>query len=256
MPSGSPPSTARTRTESTVGRSAARLWFSSYLQTYLERDVRAVAAIRDLVTFRRFLAVVASRTGQLLNKTDLAAPLGVSVPTITHWLDILEVTGQIIVIPPFFENFGKRLVKTPKVHVVDSGLACHLLGIASEAELNRSPFLGPLFEGLVAAEVVKAQVNAGGRGEVYYFRDQQGLEVDLAVPAGNRGLLLLEAKASRTVTPKQAEPLVRLGRAAASYKLTSLVVHRRRRREPLRLPVRPGVGALPVELVHTVVGRR
>ena len=93
----------------------------------------------------------------MLNKTDLAAPLGVSVPTVTQWLGILETTGQILVVPPFFENFGKRLVKSPKLHFVDSGLACHLLGIDTEAALRRSPFLGPLFEGFVASEIVKHQ---------------------------------------------------------------------------------------------------
>ena len=91
------------------------LWFASYLQTYLERDVRAITNVRDLVTFRRFLALVASRHGQVLNKTDLAAPLGVSVPTIGEWLQVLEATGQIILVPPYFENLGKRLIKSPKV---------------------------------------------------------------------------------------------------------------------------------------------
>jgi predicted AAA+ superfamily ATPase len=139
------------------------LWFSSYLQTYLERDVRAITNVRDLITFRRFLALLASRHGQVLNKTDLAAPLGVSVPTIAEWLRILESTGEIIVVPPYFENFGKRLIKSPKVYWGDSGLACHLLGIRSAAELERSPFLGPLFEGFVASEILKGQTNQGLR---------------------------------------------------------------------------------------------
>ena len=108
---------------------AASLWFSSYLQTYLERDVRAVTAVQDLITFRRFLALVASRHGQVLNKSDLAAPLGMSVPGIGRWLDILEATAQVLVIPPYFENLGKRIIKSPKVYIADSGLACHLLGI-------------------------------------------------------------------------------------------------------------------------------
>ena len=142
-------------------RAAARLWFSSYVQTYLERDVRAVTAVKDLATFRRFLALLASRHGQVLNKTDLAAPLGVSVPTITQWLGVLETTAQILIVPPFYENFGKRLIKSPKVYVADSGLACHLLGIETAAELAKSPFLGALFEGFMASEIVKAQVNAG-----------------------------------------------------------------------------------------------
>src|SRR4029077_12471970 len=140
---------------------AGTVWFRSYVQTYLERDVRAVSAIRDLATFRRFLALLASRCGQILNRTDLAAPLGVSVPTISQWLSIMEVTGQILLVPPFFENFGKRLIKSPRVYFVDSGLVCYLLGIESEAMLHRSPFLGPIWEGFVASEIVKQRLNRG-----------------------------------------------------------------------------------------------
>lgn len=226
--------------------SSADLWFRSYVQTYLERDVRAVSAIRDLATFRRFLSLLASRCGQLLNRTDLAAPLGVSVPTISEWLSILEVTEQILLVPPFYENFGKRLVKSPKLYFVDSGLAGHLLGITSEAELNRSPFLGPLFEGFVASEIVKQQLNAGRRKEIYYFRDQQGLEVDLVIPGGDRGLTLIEAKATRTVTPAMAESLVRLGAATNREKVTSILVHRGAGPGAAFTALRPGVRAMPL----------
>jgi len=166
---------------------ARELWFSSYLQTYLERDVRAITNVRDLVTFRRFLALLASRHGQVLNKTELAAPLGVSVPTIAGWLEILEATGEVLIVPPYFENFGKRLIKSPKVYWGDSGLACYLLGIRTAGELERSPFLGSLFEGFLAAEILKNQTNAGLRKELYYFRDQQGLEVDFLLPRPGAG---------------------------------------------------------------------
>src|SRR5437016_9456127 len=108
------------------------LWFSSYIQTYLERDVRSVINVRDLTTFRRFLALVASRHGQILNKTDLAGPLGMSVPSINEWLHVLEITVQIILVPPYFENFGERLIKSPKVYIGDPGLACYLLGIFTQ----------------------------------------------------------------------------------------------------------------------------
>lgn len=192
---------------------AARLWFSSYVQTYLERDVRAVTAVKDLATFRRFLALVASRHGQILNKTDLAAPLGVSVPTIAQWLSVLETTAQVLIVPPFYENLGKRLIKSPKVFLADSGLACHLLGIESVAELAKSPFLGALFEGFIAAEIVKTQVNRGRRPEIYFFRDEQGLEVDFLVPGASGFISLVECKAVRTVTPAMAGPMQRLAEA-------------------------------------------
>jgi len=186
------------------------LWFSSYIQTYLERDVRAVTNVRDLATFRRFLALVASRHGQILNRTGLAAPLGVSVPTIIEWLHVLEITGQIMLVPPYFNNFGKRLIKSPKVYIGDSGLACYLLGISSQAELDRSPFLGPLFEGFIAAEIHKSQISRGRRKELYYFRDQQALEVDFLFPDAHGALHLVECKASRTVQPSMAVPMQRL----------------------------------------------
>ncbi len=223
------------------------LWFASYLQTYLERDVRAITNIRDLVTFRRFLALLASRHGQILNKTDLAAPLGVSVPTISEWLHILEVTGQIIVVPPYYENFGKRLIKSPKIYWGDSGLACYLLGIATEAELQRSPFLGQLFEGFVAAEILKNQVNKGMRKELYYFRDQQGLEVDFLLPRPNAGLWLIECKAGRTVLPAMAAPLFSLRRALGERSKRLLIVHRKSRSTPVTAAVARGVEGLDLE---------
>ena len=229
---------------------SARLWFSSYLQTYLERDVRAVTAVKDLALFRRFLALVASRHGQVLNRTALAAPLGVSVPTITQWLGVLETTAQILVVPPFYENLGKRLVKSPKVYIADSGLACHLLGIDTAAELARSPFRGALFEGFIAAEIVKAQLNAGRRRELYHFRDEQGLEVDFLVPGRAGTVDLVECKAGRTVTPSMAAPMLRLATAlragrgqAAETKM--LLVHQSPQAGAPTTAVAPGVRALP-----------
>jgi uncharacterized protein len=224
--------------------SSADIWFRSYVQTYLERDIRAVTAIRDLSNFRRFLALLASRTGSILNKTDLAAPLGVSVPTITEWLNALEVTGQILLVAPFYENFGKRLIKSPKVYFVDSGLACHLLGITSAAALQKSTFHGPLFEGFVAAEIAKQQVNRGGRAELYYFRDQQGLEVDFIVPRGTRQLALLEVKASRTTTPAMAGPINRLATSIKGYSTERLVVHEGSETTTAGRALSPGVSAI------------
>jgi predicted AAA+ superfamily ATPase len=223
------------------------LWFSSYIQTYLERDVRAIINVRDLATFRRFLALLASRHGQILNKTDLAAPLGVSVPTIGDWLHVLEITGQIILVPPYFENFGKRLIKSPKMYLGDSGLACYLLGITTQAELDRSPFLGALFEGFAASEILKSQVNHGARKELYHFRDQQGLEVDFLFPTANRGLWMVECKASRTAQPSMAASLESLRRSMGDRTPVRLsVVHRTSTSAPASRALAPGVEALDV----------
>ncbi len=225
---------------------AASLWFQSYLQTYLERDVRAISAIRDLATFRRFLSLLASRNGQILNKTDVAAPMGVSVPTITQWLSILEVTAQIILVPPYFENFGKRLTKSPKLYFLDSGLVSHLLGIETEKALVRSPFAGAIFEGFLASEIAKEQASAGRRREIYFFRDEQGLEVDFVVPVGPAKLLLLEAKATRTLRPEMAGPIVRLSAAVKNYALESAVVGLPPRGEPLSA-LAPGVRGVSID---------
>ncbi|MBI5024686.1 MAG: ATP-binding protein [Candidatus Omnitrophica bacterium] len=226
---------------------AGDIWFRSYLQTYLERDVRAVSSIKSVTTFRRFLSLLASQCGQILNKTDLAAPLGVSVPTLSEWIHILETTGQIILVPPFYENFGKRIIKSPKLYFVDSGLACHLLNISSEKMLFSSPFLGAVFEGFIAAEIIKFQINTGKRKELYYFRDQQGLEVDFLIPQGDRRLILLEAEATRTLRPQMAEPLKRLAHNIARYEVEQWVVcPDSQKGEPLRA-LSPGTKALSVK---------
>jgi len=223
------------------------LWFASYLQTYIERDVRLITNVHDLATFRRFLSLLASRHGQMLNRTDLAAPLGVTVPTISQWLRILEITGQVILVPPYFENFGKRLVKSPKIYWGDAGLACHLLGIQSQAELERSPFLGPIIEGFVAAEILKTQINRGRRKELYYFRDQQGLEVDFMIPRPNAQFWAIEVKASKTPMPSMAAPLTSLSRAAGNRAKRRIVVHRSAKSQPPTTALVPGVEALTIE---------
>lgn len=231
----------------------ADIWFRSYLQTYLERDVRAVSSIRNLATFRRFMALLASRIGQMLNKTDLAAPLGVSVPTITEWINVLDITGQILLIPPFYENFGKRLVKAPKLYFMDSGLACHLLGIPDKKTLAGSPFLGSVFEGFVASEIAKHRLNRGWARNLYYFRDQQGLEVDFIVDEGNRRLLLLESKATRTPMPDMAQPLIRLAGGIRRYATRTFLIHAGHGHAAKSAVLCPGVKAAGWSAVHTVL---
>jgi len=242
--------------EAVARPSSSRIWFRSYVQTCLERDVRAVSSIRDLSTFRRFLALLASRSGQMLNRTDLAAPLGVSVPTISQWLSILEITGLVLLVPPYFENFGKRLTKSPKVYFADSGLLCHLLGIESPAELERSPFLGHIFETFVATEIAKAQYAAGRARELYYFRDEQGLKVDFLVPRGSGRILLVEAKASRTVTPDMAGPMARLARSIGRPDVHALLVHRPSPSAPKLTALSPGAEAVSVSGLVAELSKR
>jgi uncharacterized protein len=231
----------------------ASIWFRSYLQTYLERDVRALSGIKDLSIFRRFLAILASRSGSILNKTDIAAPLGVSVPTITEWINILEVTGQIITVAPFYENFGKRLIKSPKIYFVDSGLVTYLLGIETKEALFRSTFFGSIFEGFVASEVVKSQINRGRHKEIYYFRDQQGLEVDFIIPLGDARLLVAEAKAVHTVKPDMVSSLNRLSKAITKYEVEKLVIYLDPSKKDNKkfYSLTPGVKAIPVSEIET-----
>ena len=172
--------------EAVLKPSGSALWFRSYVQTYLERDVRAVSALRDLATFRRFLALLASRSGQLLNKTDLAAPLGISVPTVTQWLSILEITALILIVPPYFENFGKRLSKSPKVYLGDSGLLHFLLGLRTETDLEGHPKVGASFEGFAIQQVVRAL--AAEAEECFVWGVHTGAELDLLVVRGRERL--------------------------------------------------------------------
>ena len=229
------------------------LWFSSYIQTYLERDVRQISKLRDLPAFRRFMALLAARHGQILNRSDIAGPLGVTVPTVSEWLHILEITAQILIVPPYFESFGKRIVKSPKVYWGDSGMACHLLGIQTQAELERSPFLGVLFEGYAAAEILKSQTNQGARKELYYFRDQQGLEVDFIVPRPQGRIWLAECKASRTLDPKMARPMQSLAKAAGRTVERCFLLHRKSRSAPSMRALAPGVEAYDEEELTEVL---
>jgi uncharacterized protein len=238
-----------------IARPSSRdLWFASYVQTYLERDVRAVTQVKDLMTFRRFMGVVASRHGQVLNKTDIAAPLGVSVPTIGQWLSVLETTGLIALLPPYFENFGKRLTKSPKLYWLDSGLASHLLGIRSQSELVRSPFHGALWEGHVASEIIKHQINRGERRELYYFRDEQGLEVDFLLPGTGGRIRLVEAKAGRTVMPGMAAALQSLGRSIGEKLQDAWLVHQPSSESiPSTRALVPGVAAVTLAELISVL---
>jgi uncharacterized protein len=234
----------------------ADLWFRSYVQTYLERDVRAIVNVSDVSLFRRFLAVLATRTGQLLNKTELAAPLGISVPTVRSWLDVLETTGVVLVVPPWHANFGKRLIKSPRVYFADSGLACHLLGIESEGALERSPLLGALFEGFVATELVKHRIHLGRSPGVYWFRDQAGLEVDFLLEGPGLEPVMIEAKATRTPTPGDAAAIGRLRRVAPRVGGPDLVVHRVSPGQPSGGALADGVRSVGVAAMHAELRAR
>ncbi|WP_295392112.1 ATP-binding protein [uncultured Thiodictyon sp.] len=173
-------------------------WFPSYIATYLERDVRQLLAVRDLALFQRFVRLCAARTGQLLNLSALANDCGISHTTVRDWLSVLEASYLVMLLPPYFRNFGKRLVKTPKLYFLDTGLAAALLGIKDAAALNLHPQRGALFETLVVGEFVKQRFNAGRPAGLWFWRDNTGNEVDLLLESGTH-LQPVEIKSGATL---------------------------------------------------------
>lgn len=169
----------------------------SYLATYLERDVRTLAHIRRLSDFQRFLKLCAGRIGQVINKASLSNDLGLSSTTIEDWLSILEASYILFRLPPFFRNFGKRIIRSPKLYFYDTGVACALLGIHSTEQLLRDPLYGHLFENAMILELLKRQTHAGRRPELYYFRQNNQLEIDAILPHGPH-LIPIEIKAAHT----------------------------------------------------------
>lgn len=173
------------------------LWFPNYVATYLERDVRQMLAVQDLDLFQRFVKLCAARTGQLLNLSSLATDCGISHVTARKWLSVLEASYIVMRLPPYFRNFGKRLVKTPKLYFLDTGLAAWLLGIRDAAALNTYAQRGALFETLVVSEFVKRRYNAAQPADLYFWRDNVGHEVDLLFEAGQK-LQAVEIKSGAT----------------------------------------------------------
>lgn len=169
-----------------------------YFTTYVERDLRQLAAVHDLQRFERFVRLCAGRVGQLVNLTSLGNDAGVSHATARAWLDLLQASYIVHVLPPWFTNTSKRLVKSPKLYFCDVGLACWLLGLRSAEQVERDPLFGSLFENLVIMEALKTRFNHGESAEMYFFRDATGNEVDLLIPSG-RKLRAVEIKAGATV---------------------------------------------------------
>jgi hypothetical protein len=173
-------------------------WLRNYLQTYLERDVRDLLQVGDLEAFRRFVALCAGRTGQLLNLSGLAADSGISHSTARRWLSVLETSFLVIRLPPHHRNFNKRLVKSPKLYFLDTGLLCYLLRVRSPDELRVHPFRGPIFESFVVSELYKRACHAGEEPDLFFWRDATGHEVDLLIVRGSQ-VVPAEIKAGETV---------------------------------------------------------
>jgi predicted AAA+ superfamily ATPase len=216
------------------------LWHASYIQTYLERDVRTIRQVGDLSHFQNFLRTLAARSAQLLNLTDVAKDLGLAVNTAKAWLSVLEATYQVIVLRPYFANIGKRLVKTPKVYFMDVGTLCYLTGLKDPEHAASGPMGGAIMETAVLSEIVKALTHRGTEPRVYFWRTSAGTEVDIVVETEGK-LVPLEVKLSATPRPEMASSIKAFQAALGEKTLPGYVVHP----GDVRLPLGSKVSALP-----------
>lgn len=221
-------------------RRDVNLWHASYVQTYLERDVRTLRQVGDLTQFQSFLRALAARSAQLLNITDLARDLGVAVNTAKAWLSVLEATYQVTVLRPYYANVGKRLVKTPKVYFTDVGTLCYFAGLKDPAHAASGPMGGAIMETAVLSEIVKTLTHRGIDPQVYFWRTVAGTEVDIVVEAGAK-LVPIEVKLSATPRSAMASALKTFQRDFGDKVLEGYVVHPGN----ITLPLGSGIKALP-----------
>lgn len=198
-------------------------YFPSYIETYLERDVRSVTNVSDLGAFRNFLRLCAGRVGQTLNYQALATEAGISQPTLKNWLTILEAGFIAFQMQPYFENFSKRIVKSPKLYFYDTGLLCHLLDLNDAAQIDHYHAKGSLFENMVAAELMKNRYNVFRPASIYFWRDSNGNEVDFLIREGG-DVHLVEAKFSFTPTAQFFKGIQFVRSAAPQLKGRNMVL--------------------------------
>lgn len=216
------------------------LWHASFVQTYLERDVRTLRQVGDLTLFQNFLRALAARSAQLFQMSDLARDLGVAVNTIKAWVSVLEATYQITLVRPHFENVGKRLVKRPKVYFNDVGTLCYLVGLRDAEHAASGPMGGAIFETAVLSEILRTYVHRGEEPQVYFWRTSTGMEVDFIV--ATRGKLVpIEVKLSATPRAEMASAIRMFRKDMGDLAAPGYVVHP----GEIRLPLGPNVTALP-----------
>lgn len=179
------------------GRNVPEFLYPAYMKTYLDRDVRDLLQIKDMMQFHIFIKLCAGRIGSLFKASELANEIGVSPNTITSWLSVLQASYIVTLLPPYFENTSKRLTKMPKLYFLDTGLACYLLGIESPEQLSRDKMRGALFENFVVTEALKQRYNQGKESNLYFYRDSNQNEIDLLLKRNTR-LYSIEIKSSMT----------------------------------------------------------
>ena len=200
------------------------VWMPDYVQTYVERDARALVNIGDLTTFEQFLRLCAGRVGRLLNYSSLANDCGVSVDTARRWISILETSFILFRLPPHFRNFNKRLVKSPKIYFHDTGLACYLLGVREAGMLPTHPLRGELFENYVMAEVAKTFAHHRRQREMHFWRDRTGREIDLVLSRAE-ALYPVEIKSGQTVASDAFDTLSRWSEMSGQSVGQATLVH-------------------------------
>lgn len=190
-------------------KNIAKFFYPSYVRTYLEKDVRDLLQIKDQIRFTKFLKLCAARIGSLFNASELGAEVGVSSKTISHWLSVLQASYLITLLPPYYENIPKRLVKSPKLYFNDPGLACYLLDIESPQQLDRDKMRGAIFENMIVMEAIKHRYNMGLEGGVFFYRDSNQNEVDLLIKQEGE-LTAIEVKSSMTYSSSFEKTLTQI----------------------------------------------
>ena len=190
-------------------KNIAKFFYPSYVRTYLEKDVRDLLQIKDQIRFTKFLKLCAARIGSLFNASELGAEVGVSSKTISHWISVLQASYLITLLPPYYENIPKRLVKTPKLYFNDPGLACYLLDIETPQQLDRDKMRGAIFENMIVMEAIKHRYNMGLKGGVFFYRDSNQNEVDLLIKQEGE-LTAIEVKSSMTYSSSFEKTLTQI----------------------------------------------
>lgn len=217
------------------------LWHASYVQTYLERDIRTLRQVGDLTQFQNFLSALAARSAQLLSLTDLSRDIGVAVNTAKSWLSVLEASFQVIVLRPWYANTGKRLVKTPKIYFTDVGTLCYLTGLKDPEHASSGPMGGHIMETAVVSEVYKTLAHRGEEPNIFFWRTSSGTEVDLVLESENQ-LIPVEIKLSATPRAAFGDSIRIFRKDYPDRALPGYVVHP----GEIRLPLGPGASAIPL----------
>ena len=190
-------------------KNIAKFFYPSYVRTYLEKDVRDLLQMKDQIRFTKFLKLCAARIGSLFNASELGAEVGVSSKTISHWISVLQASYLITLLPPYYENIPKRLVKSPKLYFNDPGLACYLLDIETPQQLDRDKMRGAIFENMIVMEAIKHRYNMGLEGGVFFYRDSNQNEVDILIKQEGE-LTAIEVKSSMTYSSSFEKTLTQI----------------------------------------------